>query len=70
MENNILATTLLATTLLASIAMYSCSKDDGDWDQMRWRTEVKIVKDNGTRLVQVPSKGGTYVYKCRNYNVF
>ena len=70
MGNKLFATTLLATTLLSSIALSSCSKDDGDWDPMKWRTEVKTVKDNGTRLVQVPSKGGTYVYKCRNYNGF
>lgn len=64
------ATTLLATTLLSSIALSSCSKDDGDWDPMKWRTEVKTVKDEGTRFVQVPAEGGTYVYKCKNYDGF
>lgn len=70
MRNNIFATTLLATTLLSPVTLSSCSKDDGDWDPMKWRTETKTVKEEGTRLVQVPAEGGTYVYKCRNYNSF
>lgn len=70
MKKKLFATIILATTLLSSITLSSCTKDDGDWDPMRWRTEVKTVKDEGIRLVQVPAEGGTYVYKCKNYNRF
>lgn len=59
-----------ASVLASSLTLVSCSKDDGDWDPMRWKTEVKTVKDEGTRFVQVPAEGGTYVYMCKNYKGF
>lgn len=57
--------TFVAALFAATFA--SCSKDDGDWDPMKWRTDVKTASDG---YVEVPAEGGTYVFKCKNYSGF
>ena len=53
--------------LLAMVActLASCSEDDGDWEEMKWDTSVKAGKDG---VISVGSEGGTYEFKCKNYN--
>lgn len=59
------------TTLLATAAtLSSCTSEDGDWDPMKWKTEVKSVKKDGVNYVLVPQAGGTYEYTCCNYKSF
>ena len=36
---------LLVMVLALPLFMASCSKDDGDWDPMKWKTEAKASKD-------------------------
>ena len=45
----------------------SCSDEDGDWDPMKWKTEVKKSSDD---YFHVPPQGGTYVFYCTNYSFF
>lgn len=56
---------LVAVLLAATFA--SCSKDDGDWDPIKWRTDVKTASDG---YVEVTADGGTYVFTCKNYPGF
>lgn len=59
-----------AALMSAAATLSSCSREDGDWDPMEWRTGVRNVKEDGMRLVVVPQTGGTYEYTCRNYKSF
>lgn len=34
---------------------------------MKWKTDAKMDKE---RVIHVPVDGGTYVFKCKNYNSF
>lgn len=54
---------LLSVVLPCTLS--SCSNDDGDWEEMIWKTSVKTVKD-GT--IHVESSGGTFTFKCKNYD--
>ena len=64
---------LLLAALVASLSLCfaSCSDDeDGDWDAMKWKTEVPVSRDaNGDYVVQVPEEGGTMVFTCTNYGI-
>lgn len=60
----------LIFTLLTTLTLFcfvSCSDEDGNWDSMKWSSEVRTSKD-GT--VDVPQSGSTYTYTCKNYNGF
>lgn len=52
--------------ILSILVFASCESKDGDWDVMKWKTDVKIDKGK----VTVPVNGGTYVFKCKNYGGF
>lgn len=56
---------LLVVTLLVAFFLGACSKDDGDWTPMRWKTSVVKEKDG---KIAVPTQGGSYVFVCTNYN--
>ena len=58
---------IMTCLLLAMVActLASCSEDDGDWEEMKWDTSVKAGKDG---VISVGSEGGTYEFKCKNYN--
>ena len=62
--------TIAATAMLLAATLSSCSSEepDGLWDPMKWKTEVKVVKEDGQTFTEVPAKGGTYEYTCKNYN--
>lgn len=57
---------LLLYIILSMLAYSSCRSEDGDWELMKWKTDADIKK--GT--VDVPVDGGTYVFTCKNYNLF
>jgi len=56
-----------AVALLVAATFAGCTEYDGDWDPMKWSTEVKASKDGS---VDVPKSGGAYVFKCTNYGGF
>ena len=69
MKKRLFATMLLFTCILS---LASCSKDDGDWDAMKWEKnnyEVALTPSFG-KAIGVPKSGGTYTFKCKNYKNF
>ena len=69
MKERLFATMLLFTCILS---LASCSKDDGDWDAMKWEKnnyEVALTPSFG-KAIGVPKSGGTYTFKCKNYKNF
>lgn len=65
-RKSVLAWMVTATVLLMSVGLGSCHKDDGDWNPMKWDTDVQM-KNN---TVTVPPQGGTYQFTCTNYPEF
>lgn len=68
-EKRLFATMLLFTGILS---LTSCSKDDGDWDAMKWEKnnyEEALTPSFG-KAIGVPKLGGTYTFKCKNYKNF
>ena len=64
MKKRLFATMLLFTCILS---LASCSKDDGDWDAMKWEKnnyEEALTPSFGKAI------GGTYTFKCKNYKNF
>ena len=61
---------LLVILFVAIFTWTSCSKDDGDWDPMKWeKYSYQTEKmSNGEKAISVPKSGGTYTFKCKNYN--
>lgn len=58
----------LILSQFVSIFIFSfCESRDGDWEPMKWKTDAKMDKE---RVIHVPVDGGTYVFKCKNYNSF
>lgn len=58
----------LLLSQFVSIFIFSfCESRDGDWEAMKWKTDAKMDKE---RVIHVPVDGGTYVFKCKNYNSF
>lgn len=69
MKKRLFATMLLFTCILS---LASCSKDDGDWDAMKWEKnnyEEALTPSFG-KAIGVPKLGGTYTFKCKNYKNF
>ena len=69
MKKRLFATMLLFTCILS---LTSCSKDDGDWDAMKWEKnnyEEALTPSFG-KAIGVPKLGGTYTFKCKNYKIF
>ena len=69
MKKRLFATMLLFTCILS---LASCSKDDGDWDAMKWEKnnyEEALTPSFG-KAIGVPKSGGTYTFKCKNYKNF
>lgn len=58
---------LLPTLILSIFVFVSCESKDGDWEAMKWETDVKMDKE---KIITVPVTGGTYVFKCTNYGSF
>lgn len=58
---------LLFLLLLGFVLLCSCVEPDGLWDPMKWKTNIPKLKSNH---IEVPSAGGTYTLKCKNYSSF
>ena len=56
----------IAFMVLAVFSIASCSKEDGDWDPMKWKAEVPVKAVDGT--YNVSADGGTFKFSCRNYS--
>lgn len=57
--------------LLFALCNSSCDSLDGDWDTMEWQKVVtEKVKANGESCYLIPIQGGTYQFKCKNYESF
>ena len=69
MKEKLFATMLLFTCILS---LASCSKDDGDWDDMKWEKNnyEKALTPSFGKAISVPKSGGTYTFKCKNYKSF
>ena len=54
---------------IALLAFVSCDTYHkyGDWDPMKWETNVSDMKNNH---IQVTETGGTYTFRCKNYRSF
>ena len=58
----------IAFLVFAVVSITSCSSDDkdGDWDPMKWESEVPVQTMNGVYIV--PSEGFEFTFSCRNYS--
>lgn len=65
MKGKVLSIMTCLLLAMAACTQTSCSDDDGDWEEMKWDTSVKAGKDG---VISVGSEGGTYEFKCKNYN--
>ena len=61
MRKRLFATMLLFTGILS---LASCSKDDGDWDAMKWEKNnyEKVLTPSFSKAICVPKSGGTYTF--------
>lgn len=59
----------LVILTLCLVAGNSCTQEpeDGDWEAMKWKTEVKKDKDG---MIRIPAEAGTYTFTCANYSFF
>ena len=69
MKKRLFATIVLFTCILS---LTSCSKDDGDWDAMKWEKNnyEEVLTPSFGKAIGVPKLGGTYTFKCKNYKNF
>ena len=44
----------------------SCSKDDGDWEPMKWKATSSVKEEKGSYIVE--SEGTTLTFICKNYD--
>ena len=60
MKKRLFATMLLFTCILS---LTSCSKDDGDWDAMKWEKNnyEEVLTPSFGKAIGVPKSGGTYI---------
>lgn len=58
---------VLFIAFLTVAGLTACTDDDGDWERMKWKTEVKM--ENG-HVISVPAEGGTYQFTCQNYSIW
>ena len=59
---------LLSFLILGLVLLCSCDEPDGLWDPMKWKANVPGMKKD--HVIVVPSAGGTYILKCKNYAGF
>lgn len=60
----------LLLAVIGLLSMTSCSKDDGDWDAMKWEktSYEQVPTPSYGKAISVPKLGGSYTFKCKNYN--
>ena len=55
---------------LTMLSLCSCEKveEHMEWEHMKWgKTNYSQTEDNGTKYYVVSSEGGTFKFKCTNY---
>ena len=60
------------TALFISIFTISCTSDEpiGRWESMKWKYEGVSLRTKTKKVFTVTKKGGTYHFKCKNYDGF
>ena len=59
----------LLSLLIFGFALFcSCNEPLGLWETMKWKTNIPHLKKD--HIIEVPSVGGTYTLKCKNYESF
>lgn len=58
---------LFPLLILSILVFVSCESRDGDWEAMKWETDVKMDKE---KVITVPENGGTYILNVRTTVVF
>ncbi len=54
-------------SLLLLISLFaSCSKDDGDWEPMKWKSTSSVKEEKGSYIIE--SEGATVTFICKNYS--
>lgn len=66
--SNITMKKLLSLLIFGLALLCSCVEPDGLWDPMKWKANVPGMKKD--HVIVVPSAGGTYTLKCKNYSSF
>jgi hypothetical protein len=66
MKKNILFWMCAAVLALAGLTSCNLSKEDGDWDPMKWSAEQEYSMDNGYYVI--PAEGATISFICKNYS--
>lgn len=58
------------SSIIFGAAFVACESEsiDGDWEPMKWETNVPIK--NEKHIIEVPISGNTYIFKCKNYTSF
>ena len=44
----------------------SCSKDDGDWEPMKWKATSSVKEEKGSFIIE--AEGATVTFICKNYS--
>lgn len=58
---------ILLFLFLVVLGFSSCGDEpDGKWDEMKWINVNSLMNVNGVYIVS--ESGGTYTFKCTNYN--
>lgn len=66
MKKNILFWMCAAVLALAGLTSCNLSKEDGDWDPMKWSAEQELSVDNNYYVI--PAEGATVSFICKNYS--
>ena len=46
--------------------LVSCSKDDGDWEPMKWKATSSVKEEKGSYIIE--AEGNTVTFTCKNYS--
>lgn len=59
---------LLFLLLIFSATFVACDSKDGDWESMKWETNIPIT--NKKHIVEASKSGDTYIFKCKIMPLF
>ncbi len=46
--------------------LVGCSKDDGDWEAMKWKADTDMKEEKGSYVID--AEGATITFTCKNYS--
>ena len=55
----------LIPLVLLVIMLAGCSKNDGDWEPMKWKATSSVKEEKGNYIVE--ASGATLTFTCKNY---